>query len=141
MGGVCDIDVKAVDNYWGYKHGDSRVSFKVCPERYCCSSDTLPCDSYNTCALGRSGVLCGSCDTGYKQSFVTDGCIPTGDVECSLQVFVVYFVLYTLFYTLIFVCITNQEDIVLAIKNAVTSKKVDPRVARELSYDQRTHHH
>ena len=85
-GGICDIELKAKDNYWGYSHGDSEVSFIVCPERYCCSSDTQPCESYNTCAEGRSGVLCGSCAKGFKQSFVTDGCIRTGRVQCNLQV-------------------------------------------------------
>ena len=33
-----------------------------------------------------------------------------------------YFVVYTLVYTLIFVLITNAKDIILALKNAISSK-------------------
>ena len=121
-GGICEDGVRAKDNYWGYVDGD-KVYFLVCPRGYCCSSDTRPCVSYNTCAPGRKGVLCGTCDTGYKQNFVSDGCVEADDVQCDSGIFLAYILVYTTVHTVVFVFITNVKDIIPAIKAAIISKR------------------
>ena len=118
-GGICNINVKSVDNYWGYKRTPSELSFYLCPNQYCCSREGRKCTAYNTCAHGRDGTLCGSCAAGFKQSFVTTDCIPQG-AECKTDLFLLYIVLYSFAYTLLFVVVTNIADIVAGVKNMFT---------------------
>ena len=110
-GAICDVQVKSLDNYWAYRKNLEELSFLICPTGYCCSADTEPCVSYNTCSRGRTGTLCGTCSTGYKQSYLTKDCIPKGE-ECNFDMFIVYLLMYSMFYTGVFVGITNIMDII-----------------------------
>ena len=114
-GAICDGQIKAIDNYYGYKISPTELRFMLCPSGYCCASDTTPCDSYNTCRFGRTGLLCGTCDENHKLSFITKDCIPKGG-PCSVKLFTMYFVSYSIVYTLVFIVIVSAADIVTMVK-------------------------
>ena len=107
--------IKAIDNYHGYKISPTKLEFMLCPAGYCCASDTTPCDSYNTCRHGRAGMLCGSCDTHHKLSYLTNECIPKGK-PCSVRAFSLYFVVYSLVYTVVFIIVVSAADIIAFVK-------------------------
>ena len=72
-GGICQQGkIVAVPNQWGFIHG-REMSFDICPSQYCCQAS--PCESYDTCKLGRSGRMCGECSVGYQLSVLNDDCI------------------------------------------------------------------
>ena len=113
LGGICEGTIRAVDNFWGFSAGASAgedVSFVSCPAAYCCFSRKTPCTSFNTCERGRSGTLCGACAPGFKQSFVTSGCIED-DETCTLASFVLYVFLYGLACTIFFSYMGNIKII------------------------------
>ena len=114
-GAICDGKIKSIDNYFGYKTSPTKLEFLLCPSGYCCASDTIPCDTYNTCAPGRSGILCGSCDNYHKLSFLTNNCIPKG-APCDVKIFSAYVVCYSLVYTMAFIIIVSAADIIAIIK-------------------------
>ena len=123
IGGICGTTgVKAVDNFWGYASRDLKLSFKICPRGYCCGVDAKSCTTYNTCAIGRRGTLCGTCAKGFKQNFIGSNCIPKGK-PCDLNVFVTYFLVYTTVYTLVFILITNIKTIIKILKWLITKKQ------------------
>ena len=82
-GARCNGNIIPLENHWGYKKSEKEIIFTQCPSGYCCSADTTPCLSYDTCRKGRAGLLCGSCDDEHKLSFLNDGCIPKGK-PCNL---------------------------------------------------------
>lgn len=96
------------------------MEFIQCPAGYCCSQKTAPCASYNTCAAGRKGYLCGSCSTGYSQSFISNGCVKKAEVKCSASIFAMYFIIVSVMYTIIFSFIPY---IVEEVKNKVEERK------------------
>ncbi len=76
FGGECLHErVKALPNYWGYKHEVSIVFFP-CPLHYCCNGINVLCDSHDTCAPHRTGWLCGECENGFSESLMSTVCIP-----------------------------------------------------------------
>ena len=111
LGAICDGQILAVDNYYGYKISPTKLKFMLCPSGYCCASDTTPCDTYSTCQAGRAGILCGACDNEHKLSFLTNDCIPKGG-PCDTGAFSVYFVVYSLLYTLAFIIVVSATDII-----------------------------
>ena len=114
-GAICDGQIKAIDNYFGYKISPTKLAFMLCPSGYCCASDTTPCDTYNTCLAGRTGILCGSCDDHHKLSFLTKDCIPKG-IPCDIKLFSTYFIVYSLVYTMVFIVVVSAADIVALVK-------------------------
>lgn len=74
FGAVCENGgVVSQGAYWGAVSG-SVVSFVRCPDGYCCTA--AACSSYDECARGRHGVLCGECDTGSGEAFFSASCVP-----------------------------------------------------------------
>ena len=94
-----------------------------CPRGYCCSTQSNPCTDYNTCENGRTGVLCGTCDEGHVQAFMSDKCIPAGENGCNLIAFIVYFVIVSLTYTTLFIFLPK---IVEVVKNMISRFKNNP---------------
>ncbi len=81
FGGDCSKgEVKALPNYWGYKRGEF-IFFLSCPLHYCCNGIDVLCDAYNTCALKRTGQLCGRCQEGFSESLMSTTCI--ADEKCD----------------------------------------------------------
>ena len=118
-GAICDGHIKAIDNYYGYKISPTKLEFMLCPSGYCCASDTTLCVTYNTCRVGRAGLLCGSCDEDHKLSFLTNDCIPKGG-PCNVIEFTTYFVVYSLVYTMVFIIIVSAADIIALVKVSKT---------------------
>lgn len=74
-GGDCTDGLVSKDNFWGYAEDKNIILFLPCPEGYCCTKDTTPCASYNTCNKYRTGTLCGKCRLGYFADFFSNACI------------------------------------------------------------------
>lgn len=75
-GGKCNNGIISRGNFFGYPSPDkSTVSFKPCPQSYCCSPQNVKCVSYNTCNKNRQGVLCGSCKTNYRMNYFDGSCV------------------------------------------------------------------
>ena len=71
FGGVCKKGrIHAAENFWGYITKSKQVQFIVCPFGYCCSENT--CINYNSCHVGRVGVLCASCRKGLTENMMTN---------------------------------------------------------------------
>ena len=97
-GGNCEARTIAKDNYWGYQNPSTKkITFSPCAAGYCCSNQTTPCSSYNTCQYGKTGILCGTCIRNYTQNFFNKKCIPNNG-GCNLGLFVTYFIGYILVY-------------------------------------------
>ena len=77
FGGHCSSGkIKALPNYWGHQHEDGQLmSFLPCPPQYCCNGIDVPCDSFDTCAPHRVGLLCGKCEKDFTQSLMSTACI------------------------------------------------------------------
>ena len=119
LGAICNGNIIPIDGHWGFlTRGE--LKFYQCPSGFCCSRQTVPCISYDTCATGRSGILCGSCSKGYSLSFVSDGCVLKKDVSCSLGVFVNYFIIASLVYTIIFCYLSH---FIITVKEKIADRK------------------
>ena len=104
-GAVCNGYIRVLDGFWGSRAANNELVMWPCPKGYCCTSQTVRCESYNTCGSGRTGKLCGRCKDGYFQSFLTDDCISKGSTSksrCNFPVFLMFFVGVPWAYTLIF---------------------------------------
>ena len=96
VGAVCDNDIMTRDNFHGFvinKPGQQKeFEFLLCPEGYCCSRESVACNSISTCALHREGRLCGSCKQGYFNSFLGTDCLPNS--QCTLERKVEFWILF-----------------------------------------------
>ena len=87
-GGDCENGLRAVANFWGYRHQNS-VAFQHCPQDYCCS--TTMCSAINECEQYRHGRLCGQCISGYSEALFSSKCVP--DSTCTHNNWLVPFTL------------------------------------------------
>ena len=78
-GARCQNGITAVPNFWGYTQDSSTLAFQHCPRGYCCSS--TECPDYNTCAVHRTGELCGRCNDDYSEALFSSQCVPNNN--CS----------------------------------------------------------
>ena len=79
-GARCQNGITAVPNFWGYTQDNSTLAFQHCPRGYCCSS--TECPDYNTCALHRTGDLCGRCNDNYSEALFSSQCV--SNKNCDL---------------------------------------------------------
>ena len=121
VGAICNGGIRVLDNYWGTRDLDDDLTVMPCPRGYCCSSDSNPCVSHNTCNVGRQGILCGRCKSGYMLNFFDKSCIPKGSYKCNLSLFVVYIMTVSCLYTFLF---TLFPIIVEKMKQCYTRNKV-----------------
>ena len=98
-GALCDGQVRVIDNHWGKQVGNE-LSVIPCPDGYYCSSQTTPCNGYNTCAGPRTGTLCGTCEQDYVQNYMGGDCVLKKEAGCNLFIFLNYFVLVSLAHTI-----------------------------------------
>ena len=107
-GGNCSFNIKALDNYWGYKYGKPpQASFTTCPTGYCCEGQL--CKAINSCAKGREGTICGLCKDGYTEVLFSSDCIPNS--ECNYVFFWIIFGSVGLFYTVILLSLRDIFNI------------------------------
>ena len=80
-GGECNVGLlRARPKFWGYCDG-GEYYFQRCPNGYCCNGDSIPCRTFDTCASGRVGTLCGHCQDGYSESVLSADCLK--DENCD----------------------------------------------------------
>ena len=74
FGGICHKgQIRAAENFWGYRTEGNKIHFINCPFGYCCSGST--CINYDSCQPGREGILCGSCRKGLTENTLTSDCL------------------------------------------------------------------
>ena len=79
--GECNVGLlRARPKFWGYRDG-GEYYFQRCPSGYCCNGDSVPCRTFDTCASGRIGTLCGHCQDGYSESVLSADCLK--DESCD----------------------------------------------------------
>ena len=75
-GADCQNGIKALPNYWGYKHTETNnITMIRCPYNYCYSGNKT-CKSINSCNTGRKGILCVKCDNNLTESLFSARCVP-----------------------------------------------------------------
>ncbi len=95
FGGSCsEGNIYPKLNHWGIVR-DGRVQFYKCPGDYCCKKPVCK-ERYDTCAINREGVLCGTCSANYSEALFSKKCIP--NEKCNSRwMFVMTFVLAMLY--------------------------------------------
>ena len=101
QGGNCTYGFRSRGNFFGLT--DKGVRFLPCPPLYCCSNEpgSKPCKEINTCNYNRIGLLCGKCESGYFEDFLTPVCI--SNFECTTdrqREFWIYYSVTALLFTL-----------------------------------------
>ncbi len=98
-GAFCMGQVKSKLNYWGRQYRGNLLLYQ-CPNGYCCKK--ARCNSYNECAAGPDGILCGRCRSGYSEALFSLKCIHNS--ECTQQwmpyigfFLVIFYALFLLF--------------------------------------------
>ena len=88
--------------FWGSPQETlSSVNMYPCPQDYCVQN-TASLVAYDSCADGRTGMLCGRCKDGLSESLFGTDCIP--DEDCGWKnwtvalMIAVYGILYVLFF-------------------------------------------
>ena len=117
-GGNCSSDIISRDNFWGYQDKYA-LKFLPCPLSYCCSKDTIACESYQTCNDNREGILCGTCKASFTLSYFTNTCVASS--SCNQTQFWSLYVVYAL---LIVLLLMYVEKVFVALKRLwMTLKK------------------
>ena len=95
IGGTCSSSLAAQPNFWGFPVDKDNVSFKLCPEGYCClPSVHNKCSFdnnsylYSGCQGNRTGILCGQCKQNFSEGLFTTECVPAKDCTHSWYLFV-----------------------------------------------------
>ena len=101
-GAKCDRGIWNNVGFWGRaKPNTSSVTMYPCPQDYCVQNKATSV-AYDSCADGRTGLLCGRCRDGYSESLFGTECIP--DENCGWKnwyvavIIAVYGILYVLFF-------------------------------------------
>ena len=66
-------------NYWGYTDKEGKIRMMRCPEDYCCKGGH--CQNLTSCAEGRTGTLCGQCETNTTESLFSAACISANQCQ------------------------------------------------------------
>ena len=118
LGGVCKKgQIRAANNFWGYLKSKDEVRFATCPFGYCCVS--TQCKSYDSCASGRHGTLCGVCDMKHTESVITPHCLQGG--TCSHPWFWLVAFVGGAIYFLIFM---YKKEIVMNLKRILIPRRL-----------------
>ena len=85
FGGSCYFGkIYARPNYWGFKDENQLLHFQSCPRGYCCDHVHTRCTRHNTCntcAMHRTGKLCGQCEDGYSESLMSVSCVANDNCD------------------------------------------------------------
>ena len=99
-GGNCSYSLAAQPNFWGYPSNKENVTFKLCPDGYCClpSVDNKCSYDNNTylssgCQGNRTGFLCGQCKRNFTEGLFTTECVRVKD--CTQSWYLVVFLALT----------------------------------------------
>ncbi|XP_057300385.1 uncharacterized protein LOC130631506 [Hydractinia symbiolongicarpus] len=124
-GGKCVYEIQSKGNFWGYVGSDHKVVFIPCPASYCCPPKK--CVSYNTCNKNRTGILCGTCQKGYRLNYFNNNCVKNENCNQLLfwllyLTFAILFVVLLMYYKTIFKYLyTNLEKLKRKRKKSVNN--------------------
>ena len=118
-GGTCDSSIRSRGNFWGYVVNRKDVEFVPCPVHYCCTPRSTRCESYNTCAVGRTGTLCGQCLKGHTLNLVSHDCVKSDECSTSAQNIVFFVMIFSLSNVFMLVLL-YLEEVGLSLKRLVT---------------------
>ena len=85
VGAQCDHTVTSLPEFWGYKSESGYITMIRCPDGYCCT-DNETCHGIDSCAKGRAGILCGSCELNLTESMLSQSCISSENYSDSLTI-------------------------------------------------------
>lgn len=112
-GAKCEYGIQSKGNFWGYVGNHNKIIFLPCPASYCCSQKTTKCVSYNTCDKNRTGILCGTCQMGYRLSYFNNDCVK--NKRCNQWLFWILYLAYRILYVVflmyfktVFKCLYNK---------------------------------
>lgn len=85
LGGLCYSGIiRPKNNFWGFKKHDGQdIAFVQLPDGYGCNK--RQCRSFDSCAIGRTGTLCGTCENGMTESMLSPECI--SNKKCDIATF------------------------------------------------------
>ena len=95
VGADCRKNVKALPGYWGYTDKRNFITMIRCPKEYCCIGKES-CRSINSCNKGRTGVLCGICETNYTETLLSSTCVSRN--QCHTYLILTFYALTALGY-------------------------------------------
>ena len=106
----CNDEVPSpLPNYWGYTDKEGKIRMMRCPEDYCCKGGH--CQNSTSCAEGRTGTLCGQCETNTTESLFSAACISAN--QCQTLFVAVCYVLAALLYALFLLLFNPMKKVVL----------------------------
>ena len=118
FGGICEKGkIRAANSFWGYLSSDREVHFVTCPSGYCCTGNL--CRSYNSCALGRHGTLCSTCDKSLTENVLTPDCLDRS--TCSHHWFWFLVLAGGIVYLLVFMYL---KEIVVLLRHILYPKEM-----------------
>ena len=125
LGAKCNSGIQVLPNYWGYITSKPSVSMIRCPDDYCCQGNET-CSAIDSCNMGRTGTLCGTCEENLTESIFIPKCLPTE--SCKSALVTTLFMSAALFYAVILLSFR-------AIKQKLFSllKKVKVKCTNKLS--------
>ena len=84
VGTSCDPSntPNSLENYWGYTNQSSYVTMIRCPADYCCTGNDT-CEGIDSCNTGRTGALCGTCQSNLTESLFSTKCLSFENCNCS----------------------------------------------------------
>ena len=105
VGGNCSSSLAAQPNFWGYPVNKDSVSYRLCPEGYCCLPSVDNKCSYDNnsylhsgCQDNRTGILCGQCKQNFTEGLFTTECVRAKD--CTHSWYLVVFLALTFLFAL-----------------------------------------
>ena len=115
-GSTCpNNDLIARDYFHGFYQKQMKdFEFLLCPDEYCCSSESQKCESPTTCNFNRKGRFCGKCEEGYFISLVNNKCIENS--ACTAKNRSLFWTLFTLTSIMLALILPFLKDLFAAIK-------------------------
>ncbi len=115
-GSDCNSGLIALPNYWGRTVEGDVVLLVRCPYGYCCQ--VAPCVGIDSCAAGRHGDLCGQCQPGFTEAFLSTEC--THNAECRHSWF---FFVYVCWILVLSFTVISLNDTRILFDNCFTKLK------------------
>ena len=85
-GASCESLFNSLPNYWGFSNMQRNVTMIRCPADHCCKDKTT-CEGIDSCNTGRTGTLCGTCQSNLTESLFSAKSL---HVENCFEAFVVF---------------------------------------------------
>ena len=125
VGANCDNKIRPLPNYWGYKNKQDKITMVKCPTDYCYTRNET-CKDIESCNTGRTGTLCGTCQSNLTEALFSAKCVPFKDCKDTLIV-----IMYLL-------CIVGYS-IMLLVSESIKNKIIEAFKKLSKVWKQRQH--